>query len=52
LLLDEAASEENLVYYKESDYGQGEFEASWMPHKEALGFILSCVREYRESLPK
>jgi hypothetical protein len=50
--LDEAASEENLVYYKESDYGQGEFEASWMPHKEALGFILSCVREYRESLPK
>jgi len=50
--LDEAVSEENLVYYKESDYGKDAFDASWMPHREALGLILSCVREYREALPK
>jgi hypothetical protein len=50
--LDEAISEENLVYYKESDYGQHEFDASWMPHKEALELILSCIQEYKEALPK
>jgi hypothetical protein len=50
--LDDAVAEENLVYYKESDYGQDDFEASWMPHEEALAFVLSCIREYRENLPK
>ncbi len=46
--LDDAIAEENLVYYKESTYGEDDFDASWMPHKDALTLILNCVREYRE----
>jgi hypothetical protein len=45
--LNEAVRETNLAYYKESDYGEERFEASWMSHKEALAFILECVQEFK-----
>lgn len=44
--LEDAIGETNLAYYKESDYGE-DYDASWMPHKEALELILGCVQEFR-----
>lgn len=45
--LDEAVGEVNLAFYKEADYGKDKFDASWMPHKDALKIILDCVQEFR-----
>jgi|GEM_PF-2705023 len=45
--LDDAVSEENVAYSKSDSYGEEQFAASWMPHKEALQLILGCVQEFR-----
>ena len=37
---------EKVVYSKEGIYGGG-FDATWMPHQEALELIAQCVEEFR-----
>lgn len=42
----------NVIFSRESDYGEPRgFEASWMEHDEALGFLLRCVDEFLAEEP-
>ena len=37
-------------FYIGRDYGEGPFDAGWMPENEALGFIVESIAAYREHL--
>ena len=36
------------VYHLEQPYGEGPYDAGWMPRHEALGFITAAIERYRE----
>jgi len=35
------------LFYLERDYGEGPFDAGWMPEDEALGFIIEGIAALR-----
>lgn len=43
---------DNDTFYVEHDYGDGPFDAGWMPENEALSFIVQAIGEFRAAIAR